>query len=111
LNTCALLHFMTQTLSTRTICCKLALDEGAQAALRETQAAFHAAATYCAQIAWERGVTNKNKLHHLVYGSTRATYGLGAQLACCARDKESGRSRPIGSGSEAVAAVPAGGHG
>ncbi|NJK80081.1 MAG: IS200/IS605 family element transposase accessory protein TnpB [Chloroflexaceae bacterium] len=52
-----------------------------------TQQAFNRAATYCASVAWEQGVTNKNKLHHLVYGATRAEFGLGAQLACCARDK------------------------
>jgi hypothetical protein len=56
-------------------------------ALRETQAAFARAATYCASAAWEQGVTNKNKLHHIVYGATRVNFGLGAQLACCARDK------------------------
>jgi predicted transposase len=87
--------FMTGTLSTRTICCKVALNSAADAALRETQRAFNRAATYCASVAWEQGVTNKNKLHHIVYGATRATYGLGAQLACCARDKaaEFGTSR------------------
>jgi IS605 OrfB family transposase len=78
---------MSNTFSTRTICCKIALDSASGAALRETQAAFNRAATYCASVAWGQGVTNKNKLHHLVYGATRATYRLGAQLACCARDK------------------------
>jgi putative transposase len=78
---------MIQTLSTRTICCKVALNCAADAALRETQQAFNRAASYCAQVAWEQGVTNKNKLHHIVYSATRATYRLGAQLACCARDK------------------------
>ena len=78
---------MIQTLSTRTRCCKVSLDSAADAALRETQQAFNRAASYCAQVAWEQGVTNKNKLHHIVYGATRATYRLGAQLACCARDK------------------------
>jgi putative transposase len=79
--------FMSQPLSIRTICCKLAIDAAADTALRQTQAAFTAAASYCATVAWEQGVTNKNKLHHIVYGETRITYGLGAQLACCARDK------------------------
>jgi hypothetical protein len=78
---------MTGTLSTRTVCCKLAVDAPADAALRQTQAAFNAAASYCASVAWQQRVTNKNKLHHLVYGPTRANFGLGAQLACCARDK------------------------
>jgi IS605 OrfB family transposase len=78
---------MTQALSTRTICCKLSLDNPSAAAIRATAAAFNAAATYCASVAWERGITNKNKLHHVVYGTTRRDYGLGAQLACCARDK------------------------
>jgi len=78
---------MSETISTRTICCKLTLDECAQTSLRATQAAFNAAASYCASVAWEQGVTNKNKLHSLVYRETRARFGLGAQLACCARDK------------------------
>lgn len=73
--------------STRTVCCKLRVDDAADARLRETQAAFNAAATYCAVVAWEQGITNKNTLHHLVYGATRAQFGLGAQLACCARNK------------------------
>lgn len=78
---------MSDTFSTRTICCKVALDSAADAALRQTQQAFNRAASYCASVAWEQGITNKNKLHHLVYGRTRAEFGLGAQLACCARDK------------------------
>ena len=84
---------MTETISTRTICCKLALDEAADTALRRTQHACNRAATYCASVAWSTGVTNKNKLHHLVYYPTRVTFGLGAQLACCARDKAAGAVR------------------
>ncbi|MFL5807713.1 MAG: RNA-guided endonuclease InsQ/TnpB family protein [Roseiflexaceae bacterium] len=78
---------MNDTVSTRTICCKVALDSAADTALRATQAAFNQAATYCATVAWEQQITNKNKLHHLVYAQSRLTYGLGSQLACCARDK------------------------
>lgn len=78
---------MVQTLSTRTICCKLSLHADAVTAIRATAAAFNAAATYCAKVAWEERITNKNKLHHIVYGPTRVNYTLGAQLACCARDK------------------------
>jgi putative transposase len=78
---------MSTTRSTRTVCCKLTIDAAADAALRQTQAAFNVAASYCATVAWNAQVTNKNKLHHLVYGQTRIIYGLGAQLACCARDK------------------------
>jgi IS605 OrfB family transposase len=77
---------MTQPLSTRTVCCKLSLDAAA-AAIRATAEAFNAAATYCASVAWNERITNKNTLHHIVYGPTRVHYGLGAQLACCARDK------------------------
>ncbi len=86
---------MTIILSIRTVCCKLAVDVAADAALRQTQAAFNAAASYCATVAWEQGVTNKNKLHHIVYGPTRVTYGLGAQLACCARDKAAEAVRAV----------------
>ena len=78
---------MTHTLSTRTVCCKLSLDTAAVAAIRATAEAFNTAATYCASVAWNERITNKNKLHHIVYGPTRSEYGLGAQLACCARDK------------------------
>ena len=78
---------MSDTFSTRTVCCKLRVDHAVDTALRETQAAFNAAASYCASVAWEQGITNKNTLHHSVYGATRAQFGLGAQLACCARDK------------------------
>jgi putative transposase len=91
---------MIQTLSTRTVCCKLLLDADAATAIRATAEAFNAAATYCASVAWEERTTNKNKLHHVVYGPTRITYGLGAQLACCARDKAA----------EAVRAARANGH-
>jgi putative transposase len=86
---------MSDTVSTRTICCKLVLSSTDDAALRVTQAAFNQAATYCASVAWEQGVTNKNKLHHIVYGATRATYGLGSQLACCARDKAAEAVRAV----------------
>jgi putative transposase len=78
---------MNGTISTRTICCKLAFDADAETALRATAVAFNAAASYCAQVAWRERITNKNRLHHVVYGATRAQFGLGAQLACCARDK------------------------
>jgi len=86
---------MSVILSTRTVCCKLAVDATADAALRQTQTAFNAAASYCATVAWEQGVTNKNKLHHLVYGPTRVHFGLGAQLACCARDKAAEAVRAV----------------
>lgn len=78
---------MNITYSTRTICCKVTVDTAADAALRRTQVAFNQATSYCATVAWEQGITNKNKLHHIVYGPTRANFDLGAQLACCARDR------------------------
>ncbi|MBC8161173.1 MAG: IS200/IS605 family element transposase accessory protein TnpB [Roseiflexaceae bacterium] len=78
---------MAQRFSTRTVCVKVALDTAAAAALCATQVAFNQAASYCATVAWEQGIVNKNKLHHVVYGPTRVQFGLGAQLACCARDK------------------------
>jgi putative transposase len=87
--------FMNDTLSTRTVCCKIVLDSTADLAVRQTQTAFNRAATYCATVAWEQGVTNKNKLHHLVYAESRITYGLGAQLACCARDKAAESVRAV----------------
>ena len=39
------------------------------------------------QVCWGEGITNTNTAHHRVYGETRLVYGLGAQLAVCARAK------------------------
>src|SRR5689334_3962552 len=76
---------MNKTL-TRTICSKLDVD-GHDAALATTQRAFNAAATWIAQICWDEGIANTNTAHHRVYGETRLNFGLGAQLAVCARAK------------------------
>ncbi len=64
------------------------LDVGVNApALGETARRFNAAATWIARVCWDEGITNTNTAHHRVYGETRADYGLGAQLAVCARAK------------------------
>jgi len=86
---------MSQTISTRTVCCKVTVDTAADAALRTTQSAFNQAASYCATVAWAQNITNKNKLHHIVYGPTRVNFGLGAQLACCTRDKAAEAVRAV----------------
>lgn len=57
------------------------------AALQETQKACNAAAAWIASICWEEGITNTNTAHHRGYGETRSRFGLGAQLAVCARTK------------------------
>ncbi len=76
---------MNETL-TRTICIKL--DVGDQeAVLHETQRQFNAAATWIAAVCWDERITNTNTAHHRVYGETRSRFGLGAQLAGCARAK------------------------
>jgi putative transposase len=72
---------------TRTICCKLAVDDQDLPTLAAAQRAFNAAATWVAQVCWDEGLTNTNTAHHRVYGETRARFGLGAQLAICARMK------------------------
>jgi putative transposase len=59
--------------------------DGHEATLAATQRAFNAAASWIAQICWTEGITNTNTAHHRVYGETRLAYGLGAQLAVCAR--------------------------
>jgi putative transposase len=74
------------TTLTRTICCKLDVD-GHDAVLAATQRAFNAAATWIARVCWDEGIANTNTAHHRVYGETRLAYGLGAQLAVCARMK------------------------
>jgi hypothetical protein len=70
----------------RTICCKLDVD-GHDAVLASTQCAFNAAATWVAWVCWDEDIINTNTAHHRVSGETRAHYGLGAQLAVCARAK------------------------
>jgi putative transposase len=70
----------------RTIGIKLDIGEH-EAALQETQQQFNAAASWIASICWEEGITNTNTAHHRVYGETRTRFGLGAQLAVCARAK------------------------
>jgi len=57
------------------------------AALQATQRAFNAAASWIASVCWDEGITNTNTAHHRVYGETRTRFGLGAQLAVCARAK------------------------
>ncbi|MFL5664605.1 MAG: RNA-guided endonuclease InsQ/TnpB family protein [Ktedonobacteraceae bacterium] len=70
----------------RTISIKL--DVGShEAILQATQARFNEAASWIASVCWEEGITNTNTAHHRVYGETRSRFGLGAQLAVCARAK------------------------
>jgi hypothetical protein len=68
----------------RTICIKLDVD-GHAATLAATQHAFNKAASWIAQVCWGEGITNSNTAHHRVHGETRVRFGLGAQLAVCAR--------------------------
>jgi putative transposase len=70
----------------RTVCCKLDA-RGHDAVLTATQRAFNKAATWIARVCWDESITNTNTAHHRVYGETRLAYGLGAQLAVCARAK------------------------
>src|SRR5690348_15097408 len=71
---------------TRTVCVKLDVG-GHDIALAATQRAFNAATTWVAHVCWDAGITNPTTAHHQVYGETRARFGLGAQLAICARAK------------------------
>ena len=70
----------------RTVPIKLDVGDNAPA-LVETARRFNAAATWIARVCWDESITNTNTAHHRVYGQTRADYGLGAQLAVCARAK------------------------
>jgi IS605 OrfB family transposase len=70
----------------RTVPVKLDVD-GHAALLSDTAVAFNAAATWIARVCWDEGITNNNTAHHRVYGETRHRFGLGAQLAVCARAK------------------------
>ena len=71
---------------TRTLCIKLDVGDHAPA-LAATQARFSQAATWIARVLWAEGITNATSAHRRVYGETRTRFGLGAQLACCARAK------------------------
>src|SRR6266567_886111 len=55
--------------------------------LEETQKHFNEAASWIASLCWSEHITNTNTAHHRVYGETRSRFGLGAQLAVCARAK------------------------
>src|SRR3989441_12274613 len=70
----------------RTISIKLDVD-GHEAILQKTQKHFNEAASWIASICWEEHITNTNTANHRVYGETRSRFGLGAQLAVCARAK------------------------
>jgi putative transposase len=70
----------------RTISIKLDID-GHEEILRVTQDRFNAAASWISTVCWEEHITNTNTAHHRVYGETRTRFGLGAQLAVCARAK------------------------
>src|ERR1035437_8000626 len=76
---------MSETL-TRTVCVKLDVGENSPA-LTATQAAFNEASTWIALVCCDEHITNTNTAHHRVYGETRARFGLGSQLAVCARAK------------------------
>ncbi len=76
---------MTELLG-RTVCVKLDAM-GHDAALKGTQRRFNEAATWVAAVCWDERITNTTTAHHRVYGETRARFGLGAQLAVCARAK------------------------
>lgn len=77
--------FMNETLI-RTMSIKLDVDDH-EAILRETQKCFNEAASWIASLCWNEHITNTNTAHHRVYGETRTRFGLGAQLAVCARAK------------------------
>ncbi len=70
----------------RTVSIKLDIGDH-ETALHETQQAFNAAASWIASVCWDEHITNTNTAHHRVYGETRRHFGLGSQLAVCARAK------------------------
>src|SRR5947209_8072044 len=70
----------------RTISIKLDVD-GHESTLTETQKHFNEAASWIASVCWDERISNTNTAHHRVYGETRSRFGLGAQLAVCARAK------------------------
>jgi len=70
----------------RTVCVKLDVGEHGDV-LARTMRTFNAAATWIAQVCWNEKITNTITAHHRVYRETRERYGLGSQLAECARLK------------------------
>jgi putative transposase len=81
-------------LLTRTICIKLDVT-GHEATLAQTQRRFNEAASWIATVCWGEHITNSNTAHHCVYGQTRSRFGLGAQLAICARAKAMEATRAV----------------
>ncbi len=73
-------------LLTRTICIKLDVARS-EVVLAQTQRRFNEASSWVASTCWEERITNTNTAHHRVYAETRTCFGLGAQLAICARAK------------------------
>jgi len=70
----------------RTVCVKL--DVGPHdVVLTATMRSFNEAATWIAQVCWSEKISNTNTAHHRVYQETRTRFGLGSQLAVCARAK------------------------
>src|SRR5690349_9406465 len=92
----------------RTIRCKLDVDVH-DVALAATQRAFNEAASRIARVCWDEGITNTNTntVHHRVYGETRPTFGLRAQLALCARAKAAVEAVEAIEAIEAIEAVKA----
>jgi len=73
----------------QTMLLKLTPTEEQHHALLETMHAFNAAANYVAQVAFAEKTANKFELQKLVYGESRTTYKLAAQLAIRAISKAS----------------------
>jgi len=70
----------------RTVCVKLDVGQH-DAGLTATMRSFNEAATWIAQVCWSEKISNTNTAHHRVYQETRTRFGLGSQLAVCARAK------------------------
>jgi len=70
----------------RTVCVKLDVGQH-DVVLTATMRSFNEAATWIAQVCWSEKISNTNTAHHRVYQETRTRFGLGSQLAVCARAK------------------------
>lgn len=72
---------------TRTVTCKVEVDPTTDVLLHQTMAAFNAAASFCARVAWEQNIYDSIVLHKKTYKQTRNRFRLSAQLTAAARNK------------------------
>jgi predicted transposase len=76
---------------TKTIVCKLKVNEEDKNILLKTIELFREACNYISKVAWERKCFNPIALHHLTYREVRERFKLPSNLCIEARDRVANR--------------------